>query len=68
MWRNILGHALFQIIILAGIIFFVPGNGLTEAYWSKCTKGSVAGNNCKLNPYFTNELYYTGASKIYWDR
>lgn len=32
MWRNIFGHAIFQIIVLALVIFLVPGT-LTENYW-----------------------------------
>lgn len=32
MWRNIFGHAFFQILILALLIFLVPGT-LTHNYW-----------------------------------
>lgn len=36
MWRNIFGHAIFQIIVLGFCIFTIPGS-LTENYWMACT-------------------------------
>jgi len=36
MWRNIFGHAIFQTIILAAMIFAIPGNGMAQAYWYRC--------------------------------
>lgn len=32
MWRNIFGHAIFQIIVLGLVIFMVPGT-MSENYW-----------------------------------
>jgi Ca2+ transporting ATPase len=41
MWRNIFGHAVFQICVLGGVIFASPGL-LCEDYWTRCTlKDSV---------------------------
>lgn len=37
MKRNVFGHAFFQIIVLGCIIFALPGNGLVQAYWYRCT-------------------------------
>jgi magnesium-transporting ATPase (P-type) len=32
MWRNIFGHAIFQIIVLGLVIFVIPGT-MTQDYW-----------------------------------
>lgn len=63
MWRNIFGHAFYQIFILALLIFLVPGT-LAENYWMACTNPEEDINSCtSWNPYYANELYETDASK-----
>jgi magnesium-transporting ATPase (P-type) len=63
MWRNIFGHAIFQIIVLALVIFIAPGT-LTENYWVACMDDGVSIKDCtKWNPYYTSVLYYTETSK-----
>jgi len=35
MWRNVFGHAIYQIIVLIVLIFMIPG-WVTENYWNQC--------------------------------
>jgi magnesium-transporting ATPase (P-type) len=66
MWRNIFGHAIFQIILLAVCIFCLPGV-MTQNYWVSCTTEAADMNSCtSWNPYYTNELYETAKSKAVW--
>lgn len=59
MWRNIFGHAIYQILVLALVIFLVPGN-MTENYWQACTTPGVKVSMCNnWNPFYTNYLYET---------
>lgn len=58
MWRNIFGHALYQIAILAAMIFVIPGL-MTEDYWASCTTSVEKMNDCtSWNPYYANSLFY----------
>jgi magnesium-transporting ATPase (P-type) len=58
MWRNIFGHAFYQIAILAALIFVIPGV-MTEDYWASCTKDVEKMSDCtSWNPYFANGLFY----------
>lgn len=66
MWRNIFGHAIFQIILLAVCIFCLPGV-MTQNYWQSCTVEAADMNSCtSWNPYYTNDLYETDKSKAIW--
>lgn len=66
MWRNIFGHAIFQIVVLALLIFLVPGN-LTENYWMACSDTGVKMADCQnWNPFYTHVLYDTEISKNIW--
>lgn len=66
MWRNIFGHAIFQIIVLAFCIFLVPGN-LTEDYWAACTKPVTDISKCESwNPFYTNELMVNSEYRKIW--
>lgn len=68
MWRNIFGHAIYQIIILAICIFTLPGV-MTENYWIACTTPVADMSKCEnWNPFYTNVLYETDKSKILWER
>lgn len=58
MWRNVFGHAAWQIILLSFIL--LGGQGLfCENYITRCFEFSKtnAYHCVKYNPYFTNELY-----------
>lgn len=76
MWRNIFGHAFYQIIILALVIFMVPGR-MTEDYWKACMEPVADISDCeKWNPFYTNALYETEKMslqawkdrKLTWDK
>ena len=67
MWRNVFGHAIYQIIVLALVIFLVPGR-LTENYWVACTEPVDNISKCQdWNPFYTNDLYETKLSKKIWE-
>ena len=59
MWRNVFGHAIWQIFILLIILFEGPG-WLCEAYGTKCLKfDATDATECiSYNPYYSNGLYY----------
>lgn len=59
MWRNVFGHAIYQIIVLITIVFAAQGL-LVETYdQSKaCGTGSLANKCDYTNPYFAAQLYY----------
>ena len=71
MWRNVIGHAIFQCTMLAIVIFAGPFF-LTNDYWSLCTEAlapvnGVAQKGCKVyNPYFTNVLYMDKPEMKFW--
>jgi len=66
MWRNVFGHAIFQIIVLALCIFIVPGN-LTEDYWAACTKPVADISKCESwNPFYTNEVMVNSEYRKTW--
>lgn len=66
MWRNIFGHAIFQIIVLAGCIFWVPGHMIFD-YWQACTKQVDDISKCdSWNPFYANDLYFTSETKATW--
>jgi magnesium-transporting ATPase (P-type) len=69
MWRNVHGHAIYQMITLIVIIFCAQG-GLVETYDVKCL-GDVdeKTNKCKtggLNPFFAADLYHQLETEKYW--
>lgn len=41
MWRNVFGHAIYQIIILVVVIFYGPG-WLCHDYWTRCLVKGVS--------------------------
>lgn len=58
MWRNVFGHAIYQIIALIVVIF--AGEGWFVAnYTTSCMEYSTAATPVctKLNPFFTESLY-----------
>lgn len=68
MWRNIFGHAIYQIFVLALVIFIAPGL-MTEDYWAACTKDVDQIQNCdSWNPFYTNALFYKDEVDIWAGR
>lgn len=72
MWRNVIGHSIFQCVILAIVIFAGPFF-MTNDYWALCSKPLPVGSDgkpqvgCKIyNPYFTNVLYMDKVERKFW--
>lgn len=67
MWRNVFGHALYQIFALVFIIFAAPG-WLCEDYWTRCFNiDPLDESKClEWNPYYTNVLYHNEDSISWW--
>jgi len=69
MWRNVHGHAIYQMITLIVIIFCAQG-GLVETYDVKCLGEVDENNRCKaggLNPFFAADLYNQLETEKYWE-
>jgi hypothetical protein len=59
MWRNVFGHAIYQMIVIIVIIFAWPQIGLVHPYdVLKLESG-------KYNPYYT-KLHYVESEEIYF--
>jgi magnesium-transporting ATPase (P-type) len=58
MWRNVFGHAIWQIILLSFIL--LGGQGIfCQNYTNLCIQFGDD-SKCKIyNPYFSNSLYIT---------
>lgn len=66
MWRNVFGHAIYQIFALVFMIFAAPG-WLCADYWNQCSKYDEDGITCLAwNPYYANTLYQTKDSLQWW--
>lgn len=60
MWRNILGHSIYQIIVLVVVIFVAQGS-LVPHYDIKCIGERTAEGACpqgQLNPFYASNLYF----------
>lgn len=78
MWRNVFGHAIYQIVALCVVIFFAAPMGIIYNYEVACFAYTIEGKStspCKLgqrNPFYTQSLYYdtgsaaTVAGNIEW--
>jgi magnesium-transporting ATPase (P-type) len=58
MWRNVFGHAIWQIFLLSVILLGMQGI-LCQNYLHQCFEFSASEpDKCiRYNPYYTNELY-----------
>ena len=72
MWRNVMGHGIYQIIALVVILFTAEG-WFVRDYSSSCLKYSTthkdsSGNFAceEYNPFYTSELYLTNQTFNYW--
>jgi len=67
MWRNILGHAVFQMIAVSFLIF--GGNGyFTYEYQLKCLKFDTTDTTkcVEWNPFYASDLYQTKITQAWW--
>jgi hypothetical protein len=68
MWRNVFGHAVYQIIALCVVIFWAAPMGIISDYEVACFQYKIDGDSTsgcqpgQLNPFFTKALYYKEAS------
>lgn len=67
MWRNVFGHAIYQITVLIVMIFYAPG-WLCENYQDQCLKYSDTNQlECEeWNPWYATNLYENEASLAWW--
>lgn len=76
MWRNVHGHAIYQMIVLILIIFIGQigehANGLiVYKYDIKCFSRSAETGNCvdgTLNPFYAETHYFDTNTAAYWKR
>jgi len=67
MWRNVIGHGVYQIIVIGLFIFWGPG-WLCQVYWTECSKWSEDGKVCDMyNPFYNEVLYDNKISLKYWE-
>jgi len=78
MWRNVFGHAVYQIVALCVVIFLAAPMGIIYNYEAACfayTDANDSTSPCKVgqrNPFYTQSLYYqvdsgkTAAGNIGW--
>jgi len=63
MWRNVFGHAIYQMIVIIIIIFAWPQVGLVHSY-DVLTVGKA--DNVKYNPYYTKLHYIESKEIAFW--
>jgi hypothetical protein len=80
MWRNVHGHAIYQIIVICVVIFVGQGLLCESNYDNECSEWDIpAGSEhrevtdgvrpwcVKFNPFYSMNHYYEGGTKEYWD-
>jgi hypothetical protein len=70
MWRNVYGHAIYQMIVLVVVIFVGQGS-LVQTYDVKCLLDRPNNGPCPakgLNPFYAADLYFELETKKYWDQ
>jgi hypothetical protein len=68
MWRNVIGHSIYQIVVLVAIIFACQGT-FVEHYDIKCLAERESNGACpqgKLNPFYAANRYFELATQKYW--
>jgi magnesium-transporting ATPase (P-type) len=67
MWRNIFGHAIYQIIALVIILFTAEG-WFVKNYTSSCLRyDTTETTKCvEWNPFYANNLYQDKVSQTWW--
>jgi len=68
MWRNIFGHAIWQIILLSTVLLAGPKLGISRAYLSLCVtfKDDGSGECVTYNPFYARELYFNLDEQTFW--
>jgi Ca2+ transporting ATPase len=67
MWRNVFGHAIYQILALVLVIFYAEDIFGIKDYSRSCITLNSDGETCKeWNPFYTNALYEDEASQKWW--
>ena len=65
MWRNVFGHAIYQVVVLLIVLFVAPG-WICNDYWTKCLAYSAPGECSSYNPFYANTLYQTDETISWW--
>lgn len=68
MWRNVHGHAIYQMIVLI-LVLFIGQQTLVERYDIKCFERDAEKGNCRLgsmNPFYTSTHYFDKPTSEYW--
>jgi hypothetical protein len=68
MWRNVHGHAIYQMIVLIVVIFGLQGV-LVQNYDVKCLLTRENDGPCPtngLNPWYAGDLYFQLDTLKYW--
>ena len=64
MWRNVFGHAIYQIVVILLLVFYAPGT-LINDYWVRCYEFQD-GQCVVYNAFYTRELYQTPEQISWW--
>jgi magnesium-transporting ATPase (P-type) len=79
MWRNVHGHAIYQIIVICVVIFVGQGLLCENNYDNECSEWDTLSGRwelddagmrpwcLKFNPFYSMNHYYEGQTKHYWD-
>lgn len=69
MWRNVYGHAIYQMLVLCLVIFLGQGL-LVDKYDVKCFERDGEGNCATgtLNPFYASTPYFELTTINYWTR
>ena len=68
MWRNIVGHSFYQVMVLTILIFAAPVNDwLVYDYQPQCLS-RVGGQCTAYNPFYASELYYSEKAIAQWNK
>jgi len=71
MWRNVHGHAIYQILVICGVIFFGQGRLCESYYDNECSQWDTESGAweltnglrpwcVKFNPFYSMNHYYEG--------
>jgi magnesium-transporting ATPase (P-type) len=69
MWRNIFGHAIWQIILLSVILLSGPQMGISYPYLNPCHKpdDKDATKCVKYNPFYSIDLFFRNNDYNFWN-
>ena len=69
MWRNVIGHACFQVLVLILMIFLgTTKNWLVYDYQVHCLQESSLTGSCEVfNPFYANDRYYSKKAVEQWN-